>query len=382
VAQNCCDVLIVGGGPAGLAAAIALRMSGADVVVADALQPPIDKACGEGLMPDSLRDLAALGIELSPHDGASFSGIRFVNWTDASGANVSAEFATGHGLGVRRTVLHSQLVQRAAELGVRMKWRTHVALGAKQVTLNSEACSYRYVVGADGQSSRVRTWAGLDSGSMISRRFGFRRHFHTPSWNRSGDAFVEVHWGSMGQVYITPVTQDQICIAAVTRHNNVRMQQVVDTIPFLRERLASAKPLERERGAITTTRKLKRVVRGNVALLGDASGSVDAVTGEGLAVSFRQAALLRRAIERENLVEYAEAHQSTLRLPQRMSRLMLLMDKYPALRNRVMRALASSPEIFRHMLDVHMGEMAILRFLLCHGPEISLRLAFSPAVRI
>ena len=58
-----CDALIVGGGPAGLAAAIALRQKGLDVLVADALRPPIDKACGEGLMPDAQRDLAALGIQ-------------------------------------------------------------------------------------------------------------------------------------------------------------------------------------------------------------------------------------------------------------------------------------------------------------------------------
>ena len=59
------DVLIVGGGPAGLATAIALRQKGASVTVADAMTPPIDKACGEGLMPDSLQDLAALSVFLS-----------------------------------------------------------------------------------------------------------------------------------------------------------------------------------------------------------------------------------------------------------------------------------------------------------------------------
>ncbi|MGB8062426.1 MAG: FAD-binding protein, partial [Candidatus Sulfotelmatobacter sp.] len=46
------DVFVIGGGPAGLAAAIAARKCGLRVIVADAAQPPIDKACGEGLMPD------------------------------------------------------------------------------------------------------------------------------------------------------------------------------------------------------------------------------------------------------------------------------------------------------------------------------------------
>jgi hypothetical protein len=109
---------------------------------------------------------------------------------------------------------------------------------------------------------------------------------------------------------------------------------------------------------------------------------VDAVTGEGLAVSFRQAALLSEAIGREDLAGYARRHADTLRLPQRMSRLMLLMDKHQALRSRMMHMLAGSPEIFRRMLDVHLGETAISRFLLSHGPEIGWRLAFPSALRI
>ena len=51
------DVLVIGGGPAGLAAALAARQAGLDVVLADRAQPPIDKACGEGLMPDALAAL-------------------------------------------------------------------------------------------------------------------------------------------------------------------------------------------------------------------------------------------------------------------------------------------------------------------------------------
>ncbi|MEO6910006.1 MAG: FAD-dependent oxidoreductase, partial [Edaphobacter sp.] len=96
------DVVIVGGGPTGLAAAIALRQAGADVLIADAQEPPIDKACGEGLMPDSVHELSKLGIDLASAGCASFSGIRFAD----KDSTVSAEFARGKGLGVRRLALH------------------------------------------------------------------------------------------------------------------------------------------------------------------------------------------------------------------------------------------------------------------------------------
>ncbi len=55
------DVFVVGGGPAGLAAAIAARQKGLQVILADGAEPPIDKPCGEGLLPESLAALQDWG---------------------------------------------------------------------------------------------------------------------------------------------------------------------------------------------------------------------------------------------------------------------------------------------------------------------------------
>ncbi len=73
------DVFICGGGPAGLAAAIACRLHGFDVIVADCAKPPIDKACGEGLLPDALEALRTLGVVLDPEHAGVFRGIRFTD---------------------------------------------------------------------------------------------------------------------------------------------------------------------------------------------------------------------------------------------------------------------------------------------------------------
>ena len=59
------DAAIVGGGPSGLAAAIALRLRGFSVSVYDARRPPIDKPCGEGFLPGAASYLRELGIELA-----------------------------------------------------------------------------------------------------------------------------------------------------------------------------------------------------------------------------------------------------------------------------------------------------------------------------
>lgn len=363
-----CDVLIAGGGPAGLAAAIALRQRGADVVVADGLRPPIDKACGEGLMPDSRRDLARLGVELSGNEGAEFTGILFAD----EDASVAADFPRGVGLGARRPVLHRAMLERATEAGVRLLWNTPVVLkGSGSVLLAGESCAYRWLVGADGHASRVRSWAGLDRTRVCSRRFGFRTHYRIAPWG----SHVEVHWGPLGQAYVTPVGAKDVCVACVTRHSGVRLAQVVESIPFLREKLAGVETTTTERGSITLTRRLHRVTRsgaapGGIALVGDASGSADAITGEGLAMGFRQALLLTESLERGGLEFYEAKHGAVLALPQRMAALMLLMDRSAGLRRRALAALAGRPALFRGMLAVHVGEQPLPRFVLRHGAEL------------
>jgi menaquinone-9 beta-reductase len=362
-----CDVFIVGGGPAGLAAAIALRQRGADVFVADALRPPIDKPCGEGLMPESHRALIQLGVHLEPHHGAEFTGITFAS----DQARVSADFPSGSGIGVRRTTLHRLLLDRASALGVRFSWNAPVVLNAHQpASVAGESLAYRWLIGADGTASRVRTWADLDSAHLRSRRFGFRAHYRIcPRTTESESRHVEVHWGPLGQAYITPIGPEGICVSAMTRQEGVRLNQILAAIPTLRDRLRNATAITAERGALTLTRRLRRVTRDNIALIGDASGSVDAITGEGLALGFRQALLLADSLAAGNLTLYASRHAAILSLPQRMASVLLVLDRRPGLRNRTLRALAARPSLFRALLAVHVGELPLPTFLLRHGPE-------------
>src|ERR1017187_632240 len=103
------EALIVGGGPSGLAAAIALRQRGIDCTVVEARPASIDKACGEGLMPDSRETPADLGIFLTESDGHPFRGIRFAT----SVHRVDAYCPGGAGIAVRRPHLHALLATRA-----------------------------------------------------------------------------------------------------------------------------------------------------------------------------------------------------------------------------------------------------------------------------
>jgi flavin-dependent dehydrogenase len=94
-----------------------------------------------------------------------------------------------------------------------------------------------------------------------------------------------------------------------------------------------------------------------VALVGDASGSVDAITGEGLALAFRQANSLATALAAGDLKKYDASHRRMGRLPRLMARTLLLFDGNDRLRRIAFRRLAAHPRIFSRLLDVHVGSL-------------------------
>jgi flavin-dependent dehydrogenase len=342
------DVFVIGGGPAGLAAAIAARQRGFEVTIADGARPPVDKACGEGLMPDTLSALHDLGISLSASDGFALHGVRF--WERGTGAE--ADFPEEHGLGVRRVVLHQVLLENAQSMGVRFLWETPVVgIRSDEVLTAGGTIRARWIVGADGISSRVRQWCGLNDQSHGGRRYASRRHYRIEPWSRR----VEVYWGDGEQAYVTPVGERSVCVVLVSRRRGVHLSSLQEKFPELARRLDRATCIGAERGGVTVTRQLKSVYRGAVALVGDASGSVDAITGDGLNLGFRQAQALAASMQAGDLAAYQQAHKALARRPLLMGRLLLLLDRRPSLRNRVMRALAGHPDLFARLLAVHVG---------------------------
>jgi flavin-dependent dehydrogenase len=328
------DALIIGGGPAGLSAAIAIRLKGFDVTVVDAARPPIDKACGEGIPPAGVEILRQLGLRLS---GEAFPlrGIRFLD----NGACVEASFPFGPGLALHRTRLHNLLVKRAEEVGVRLLWDT-------PVSDHSSLPPCRWLVGADGQNSSVRHAAGLDAAKTESFRFGFRRHYRISPWTD----FVEVHWGARCQVYITPVSDDEVNIALLSRDSHLRIDAAMKEFPDLQRRLQGAPPSSAERGALTVSRRLRRVFRDRTVLVGDAAGSVDAITGEGLSLSFHQSIALSEALRQDSLASYQSEHARLARRPSFVASTLLSLDRFPALRRTIFKTLALDPPIFARLL--------------------------------
>jgi len=347
------DVFVVGGGPAGLAAAIAARQQGLSVILADGAEPPIDKPCGEGLMPETLIALAELGIQIHEGGGVRFRGIRFIQ----KGVQVSAEFSRGQGLGIRRPLLHEKLVAKAKECGVQLLWKTAVVgIEDAGVRLSGKRIEARWIIGADGSGSRVRKWSGLEAAARKSQRYTSRRHYRVRPWSD----FLEVYWSGYAQAYVTPTAEEEICVVMMGESPaDASFDEALRGMPNLGERLAHAELNSHERGAITFRSKLRKVCNENVALVGDASGGVDAITGEGLRLAFRHALTVAEAMASGKLEGYVRAHRRLEKRPSQMGALLLLLGHKDKLRARVVQAMAARRDLFGRLMAIHQGHATV-----------------------
>jgi 2-polyprenyl-6-methoxyphenol hydroxylase-like FAD-dependent oxidoreductase len=226
--------------------------------------------------------------------------------------------------------------------------------GTNGVQLDRSSIRARWIIGADGRDSRIRHWAGLGAGRFhgSGRRFGFRRHFEIAQ----EPSHVEVHWAAGFQVFVTPIGPKEVNVAVTTRDSSFRLHHALAKLPALRERLG--KPASREMGAPTGATILPSIVAGNVTLVGDASGAVDSITGQGLNLAFGEAQSLVRAAATGDLQQYAREHRMMTAVPRRIAGALLLLADHPWLRRGVLRGLSAQPWVFNHMLAAHANACA------------------------
>jgi flavin-dependent dehydrogenase len=357
------DLLVVGGGPAGLAVAIRARLAGLSVTLVERMRPPIDRACGEGMLPDTAAALDELGVVVDESGRAPLHGIRYLS----DGVVAEGRFPGRPAWGVRRTALHAALVQRAGELGAELRWGTAAeALSADGVRAGTELLDARILVGADGRDSMMRRWAGLEATSEPPDRHGVRRHFALAPWSD----LVEVYWGNEAEAYVTPVGPGQVCVAMLWSGAAARFEVLLPSFPELEARLAGAPASSKDRGATHLGSRARDVVQGRVALVGDAAGGVDPITGEGVSLALREARALVDAVVAGDLASYARAQRRIARVPRLIGRTLLLLQGRPQLRRGVIAGLAADEALFSRLLGFMTGAVPARRL----GPFALLRL--------
>jgi len=271
------DVIVAGGGPVGLATAIEARLAGLDVVVVEPRSGDIDKACGEGLMPGALPRLQRLGVDPA---GMPLRGVSYRTAT----RHADHRFAGEAGRGVRRTELHAALHARALSLGVGFSETKVAGIAQDASSVTAAGMRARWLFGCDGLHSSVRREIDVElPAQRRGRRFGLRQHFRVEPWTD----LIQVHWSGGVEAYVTPVAPDTVGIALLGRRG-IDFRRALAGFPELAF-LLDAEPASALRGAGPLLQRTSRRHRGRVLLVGDASGYVDAITGEGLRLGFAQA---------------------------------------------------------------------------------------------
>lgn len=334
------DVLVAGAGPVGLVFAISAAAAGLEVRVLDPRTAPIDKACGEGLMPEAVAQLALLGVD---PQGVDFAGIRYI----APGHSVVAHFAGGHGRGVRRTVLQAQLHARAVELGVQFAEDrvTHVVQFDDRIQAGD--WSARHIVGADGLHSQVRAALGLSVSAGPGPRYGIRQHWAVAPWTD----VVEVYWLPDAELYVTPVDEETVGIA-VLGPAPLDLHSSIAKVPALAHRLRGAHAVSSIRGAGPMHAQVARRWAGRALLIGDAAGYVDALTGEGLRIGFAQARAAVDAIVSDDLASYEREWHRITRSYRLLTSSLLFCARRRPLRKALVPAAQAMPFAFRQIVNL------------------------------
>jgi flavin-dependent dehydrogenase len=295
------DVLVVGGGPVGLAAAIEARLRGLSATVIEPRDGAIDKACGEGLMPGALPALARLGVDPA---GFTLRGVSYRN-----GRRRVDHLFHSEGRGVRRTVLHAALHERATALGADIVKARVDDLAQHSDSVTAAGIRARYLLAADGLHSTVRRLVGLDRPVPARRRrYGLRRHFHM----EPESDLIEIYWTPTVEAYVTPVGGGVVGISMLGRQGT-DFDVTLATIPDLARRVKGREPASALRGAGPFRQGSARRAAGRAMLVGDASGYVDAITGEGLRVGLAQAQAAIDCVVADDPYAYERAWSSSTR---------------------------------------------------------------------
>ncbi|APU15669.1 MULTISPECIES: NAD(P)/FAD-dependent oxidoreductase [Actinoalloteichus] len=332
------DLLIAGGGPAGLATALYAVRAGLRPVVIEPRAAPTDKACGEGLLPGAVRALTALGV---PVPGHRIDGISYIQ----GDRQVRAAFRAGPGLGVRRTVLHAALHQAVLDAGVPiLPTRVdEVRVDATGVTALGPDLRGRWLAAADGLHSPTARALGLRTEDTRPARFGLRRHYAVAPPSSA----VEVHYGPFGEAYLTPLGPELTGVALLTSRRAPFGEQLAE-YPALLARFPAASAVTAVRGAGPLRQRMRRRVAGGgrVLFVGDAAGYVDALTGEGITLAMAGAAALVDSLRRDRPQEYERAWLRATRRHRLLTECLVLARANPLTAGRIVPAAERLPSVF------------------------------------
>jgi menaquinone-9 beta-reductase len=309
------DVAVVGAGPAGIAAAIALARAGREVLVVDKATFPRDKCCSEGLTTGALRLLADLGLD--PATVPSWQVVDDVVVRGPSGHEVRFPLPRGEGTFAAvapREELDTALVELARRAGVRVEEGcacTGATVAADHVVLHVGGLgevAARYAVGADGMWSPLRKLLGADTPGYLGEWHAFRQYVADVGPRASSELVVWFEADLLpGYAWSFPLAGGRANVGfGIQRGGKVATRDMKALWPELLERphiravLGPDARLEGSHKAWPIPARVGevalRAAGGRALFVGDAAAATDPLTGEGIGQALLTGALAARAI--------------------------------------------------------------------------------------
>ncbi len=355
-------IVIIGGGPVGLAAAIALARSGRQVSLVERGMWPRAKPCGEGILPWGVEALHRLGITeaMLCRVGQKFAGITCFD----ANSSVSVCFRKGHGWGIPRTALSQLLFDEAKAIGVELL--PHMRLVGMRRAMDTweldlaafestdRQPSHRIlttpvVIGADGLHSTVVKLLGLNREPFGPGRIGY----HGYSTQSVPKAMVEIHWQRGREVYLTPLpSKTGVAFLMPSREVLPRSELTA----YMRKLWPG---LELEVQSWSSHGPMGLMTKGSlppgVFLIGDALFFADGITGEGISLGVHQALALQAELSGKALPCGNRLAQDMLRATQNyriVTRSALLLSEHPKLRAAIFAASRALPGLLERSLEL------------------------------
>jgi flavin-dependent dehydrogenase len=361
-----CDIAIVGAGPAGLGTAVLFARRNLRVIVCEKKQLPIDKACGEGIMPWATPFLGSLGLGRFLAGGHThpFSGIRIIA---PNHTRLDAPFKTGVGVGVRRLALSEALLLLSRKCPSVELCEHTTALSCTStpdgfiLRTNRGDVSTRLLIGADGLHSRVRHWAGLARPMWGAQRYGTTQHFEVKPWS----PYVEIHFQPNLEAYVTPCGPRLVGIAflwdkarlSVKGTDDERLDFFLSCFPEIKARVQHSNLAGALQSSGPFMQQTAGAVSPGMALIGDAAGYADPITGEGIGMGWLHAHLLSQRladflphnVPMPILERYGKDVEVLTRKHMTHARMLLAISQSPLLLKATSQLAAAAPQIVTHI---------------------------------
>jgi geranylgeranyl reductase family protein len=360
-----CDVLVVGAGPAGSAAAAALAASGRSVVLIDAAAHPRPKACAEYASPRIVEELRHIGLadEAWKADALPLRGMRVIRGADA--VEVTYEDGGGPRLawGLERTRFDAALAGLAVERGARLHERTRfdgavfdgegwrVSIGGQRAPGVVRA---RWLVGADGARSRVARRLGVERPVRAPRRIGLVAHYEGVA---ELEDHGEMHVGRSHYIGLAPLPGGRLNVGMALPAGKgggaeIRFAAAIEQLPPVARHLEGRRRLTPIRGASPIGHRVSRAAGPGWMLIGDAAGFIDPFTGEGIFRALRSARCLADALASGDAgaeERYRAARRSVFAAKDALTWTVQGMLAVPPVLGYALRHLAARPDLARRL---------------------------------